>query len=133
MLRSALLALVIATSLAPASPARAAPARLAFVQDDGTLKVGGRIVRLFGIHIPPTNRVCRSFTNPVHCAARAVLALDLRVDRFVRCEPLGRNRDRSVTALCRIRDRAAPEGLRYPFSHAARAARLTPSVSARSS
>jgi endonuclease YncB( thermonuclease family) len=39
-----------------------------------------------------------------------VLAPDLRVDRFVACDPVARHRDRSVSAVCRVRDRNAPLG-----------------------
>ena len=36
----------------------------ALVQDDGTLKVSGRIVRLFGIHIPETGRFFDTRRSP---------------------------------------------------------------------
>ncbi|MDH3593809.1 MAG: hypothetical protein OEU09_23925 [Rhodospirillales bacterium] len=104
-----LLALLVAL-LAFQAPAQAEIRRLAFVQDDGTLKVGGRTVRLFGIYIPPTNRVCRTSIRPVRCASRAVLQLDLRVDRFVACDRVARHTDRSESAVCRIRVRNSPLG-----------------------
>ena len=103
-MRSILLTLVVAVGAALAAPADAAQRRLAFVQPDGTLKVGQRIVRLFGIYIPPTNRLCRTFIRPVTCASRAALALDTKVERFVRCNEVARNRDGSVTAVCHMRD-----------------------------
>ncbi len=110
-MRRLLLALLIVLGFAP-SPAAAEVRRLAFVQEDDTLKIGGRIFRLHGIYIPPTNRVCRASIRPVRCASRAVLMLDLRVDRFVRCEPVARNRDRSVDAVCWVRDKNDPLGPR---------------------
>ena len=57
----------------------------ALLQEDGSLRVRGRTVRLFGIHIPPTDRQCRTFLRPARCAPRAVLALDLQLRRFVSC------------------------------------------------
>jgi endonuclease YncB( thermonuclease family) len=39
----------------------------------------------------------------VRCATHAVLALDFKIRGFVRCRPVYRNRDRSVTALCHNR------------------------------
>jgi len=108
-MRGLLLALLVAL-FAFQSPALAELRRLAFVQDDGTLEIGGRTIRLYGIHIPPTNRICRTSIRPVRCAPRAVLQLDLRVDRFVACDPVAQHRDRSVSAVCRVRDRNAPLG-----------------------
>lgn len=76
----------------------------AFVQDDGSLRVSGRVVRLFGIHIPPTAESCRSFERPVVCAPQAALALDFKIGAdFVRCTPKAKNEDGSIIALCRVR------------------------------
>ena len=82
----------------------------AFVLSDGTLKIRQQIVRLHGIYIPPTNRICRDSIRPARCASRAVLALDFRVDRFVTCDTLFRNRDGSVNAYCSVRDSGAQLG-----------------------
>lgn len=70
--------LLVLSLIFAASPwaASADTPRLAFVQADGSLKIGQRIVRLHGIHIPPTNRICRSNLRPVRCASRAALLLD---------------------------------------------------------
>ncbi len=73
------------------------------VRADASLKVGSRVVRLYGIHVPPMGRTCRSNLRPARCASHAVLALDFKIRGFVRCKPVYRNRDRSVTALCRNR------------------------------
>lgn len=74
----------------------------AFVQDDATLKVRGKIIHLFGIHVPQTERTCRTFMRPVECSTRAALALDFKIGaRFVRCETVRKNADGSLTALCR--------------------------------
>lgn len=75
----------------------------AFVEDDGSLRVRGRSIQLFGIHIPPTGRTCRSFERPPTCGSRALLALDFKIgSRFVRCEPQQQNPDRTITAICRV-------------------------------
>ncbi len=55
-----MLSLVVFVALLAASPVLAAQKRMAFVQPDGTLKVGQRIVRLYGIYIPPGNRIIRA-------------------------------------------------------------------------
>lgn len=75
----------------------------ATVRPDATLLVGSRVVRLYGIYVPPMGRTCRSNLRPVKCGSHAVLALDFKIRGFVRCAPVYRHRDRSVTALCRNR------------------------------
>lgn len=74
----------------------------AFVQDDGTLRVSGYTIRLFGIYIPPTAQSCRTFERPVTCAPQAALALDFKIGAdFVHCIPQTHNDDGSITAVCR--------------------------------
>ncbi len=104
-----LLALFVAL-VAVQAPAQAEFRSLAFVKDDGTLAVGSRTIRLHGIYIPPTNRVCRTGIRPIRCASRALLQLDLRVDRFVACSRTARLADGSESAVCRVRDRNSPLG-----------------------
>lgn len=84
--------------------------RPALVQKDGTLKIGGRIIRLYGIYLPPTARICRSFLQPTRCAARGVLALERKIQGFVFCDPVGRYADGSLSAVCRVRSRSATYG-----------------------
>lgn len=97
-------ALAIALSIATWSWLPAASADLvsyARVRDDATLKVGGRqIVRLYGIHVPPTGRRCRTNLRPARCASRAALALDFKIQGFVSCREIHRHRDRSISAVC---------------------------------
>lgn len=73
----------------------------AFVQDDGNLRVQGREIRLYGIYIPPTEEACRFNVRPVQCGSRAALALEFRIDGFVRCTPTGRDADGTLVARCR--------------------------------
>jgi len=91
--------------LAPSPPALAAGEIHSYAQvlDDGTLRIRGQRLRLYGIHIPTTGNTCRTFLRPVRCGSRAALALDFRKgSRFVRCAPRWRNRDGSLTAVCRV-------------------------------
>ncbi len=107
---------ILAACLLPCAMLSSLPAAatefsgLAQVRDDGTLRLRGRTVHLWGIRIPPTRRDCRSFERPPTCAPRAVLALDFKVDGFVRCEEKFRNADRSVTARCVVDYSAFDEG-----------------------
>ena len=86
-------------------PAKAETRYCALVQKDGALKVGGVTVRLHGIHIPPSGRGCTNNFRPIRCGSRAVLALDRRVDRFVKCDLFGRNADGTRDGMCRVKDR----------------------------
>jgi len=82
----------------------------AFVNEDGTLRIKGKTVHLYGIYLPDTNRNCRTNQQPVFCGSRAALALEFKVKGFVRCEIIERNADRSVTGLCRVNYSKFDEG-----------------------
>lgn len=98
-LRTALLALCLS-----GAPAQADLSGYAFVQDDGTLRVKGRTIQLYGIHIPPSASSCRTFQQPPRCANRAALALDFKKGaNFVHCEPQQDNADGGLTAICRVK------------------------------
>ena len=97
------LALAVALGAEGKPAAAAAVTGYALVQQDGSLRIAGRTVRLFGIYIPPTNRQCRTFIRPVKCAPRAVLELDFQLRGFARCERVRRNADASIDAVCRIK------------------------------
>jgi endonuclease YncB( thermonuclease family) len=86
-----------------AAPAVAAELRsYAIVQDDGSLKVSGRIVRLHGVHIPQSDQFCATRVRPVECKSRAALALDQRIQSFVRCTETSAYSDGSVGAVCTV-------------------------------
>jgi endonuclease YncB( thermonuclease family) len=72
------------------------------VNPNGSLTIKGKTVHLYGIYIPETNRTCRTDQNPPTCGSRAVVALERKIDGFVRCEILARNQDRSLVGLCRV-------------------------------
>ena len=80
------------------------------VRDDGSLQVGQYDVRLHGIYIPPTERICRSWISPVRCAERAVLALDFKISGFVHCIPVSRLGDGTLDAVCYVGRTAFDEG-----------------------
>jgi len=69
----------------------------AIVRDDGSLRIQGRNLRLFGIFIPDTGRVCGK-TLPA-CGSRAAIALDALLEGrgFVRCRLMG-----AGTAICYV-------------------------------
>jgi endonuclease YncB( thermonuclease family) len=77
----------------------------AFVNDDGTLRMRGKTIRLFGIIIPETDRTCRTFTIPPKCGPRAILQLDFKIGaRFVQCHPKWRESDGTIVATCFVND-----------------------------
>lgn len=96
-----LLVMVLLASLSLAAPAAPEISSYAFVEDDGTLRVKGHDIRLFGIYIPPTGETCRFNVRPVECASRAALALEFKIQGFVHCNPIERNPDGTLTARCR--------------------------------
>ena len=97
------LVLIVGSLLAPAALASAISS-YAFVNDDATLVIRNRRIRLYGIYVPPTGRTCRTYIQPVKCASRAALALDFKIQGFVSCHPIVRHRDRSLTARCYLDD-----------------------------
>lgn len=96
-------ALAVVLTLLTQGPAHAVPAQLssyAIVQADGTLKVQGYTIHLFGIYIPPGERRCEDRIRPVRCGSRAALALRTKITGFVDCRPQGVYADGSVAAVC---------------------------------
>lgn len=78
----------------------------AIVRDDGSLLIKNRVVHLYGIYLPATNRQCRDWISPVRCDERGVLALDFFVKGFIRCVERADNADGSIQARC-WRDRSS--------------------------
>jgi endonuclease YncB( thermonuclease family) len=74
----------------------------AIVQDDGSLRVRGKTIRLFGVYMPPTERGCRSDFRPPLCGNRSVRALKLKIRGFVRCAPQADLSDGSLSAVCYV-------------------------------
>lgn len=82
----------------------------AFVNDDGTLRIKRKTIHLYGIHIPKTNNSCRTNQLPPDCGSRAALALEFKAKRFVRCEIIEQNPDRSLTGRCWVNYSRFDEG-----------------------
>jgi len=96
-------ALLLACLLCPWSAARAEISSFAFVQEDGSLRISGYVVRLYGIYIPQTEQACHTFINPPMCAPRAALALEFKIGgNFIHCAEQALNPDGSVTASCTL-------------------------------
>jgi len=72
----------------------------AFINDNGTLRINKKTVHLYGIHIPKTSENCRTSQRPPVCLQRAALALDFKINSFVRCELISENPDGSRTGQC---------------------------------
>jgi endonuclease YncB( thermonuclease family) len=104
LIKHVLAALAAALTMQPAA-AQADISSFAFVQDDGSLKVSGYLIRLYGIYIPPTDQTCYTFIRPIPCGTRASLALDFKLGGdFVHCTERAPNADGSITASCRLED-----------------------------
>lgn len=80
------------------------------INEDGTLRIKGKTIRLFGIYIPDTERTCSQNRYPRVCGSRASVALEFKIDGFVRCDLLERHDDNSYTGYCRVNASAFDEG-----------------------
>jgi endonuclease YncB( thermonuclease family) len=97
----AILAVWAAVANLPRAAAQSEISSFASVQEDGSLKMSGSLVRLFGIYIPPTDQTCSTFIRPMPCGTRASLALEFKISgAFVHCQPRATNPDGSITASC---------------------------------
>ena len=72
---------------------------LAIVQADGSLRVSGETVFLYGVYLPRLERTCTTFVRPPRCGAPSVLVLNDLVEGFVRCQVVRQGRD-AVQAVC---------------------------------
>ena len=81
-----------------AAPAVAEIESYAIVQDDASLRIRGKTIHLFGVHVPSDATQCRTVIRPARCASRAALALDFKIQSFVRCREVQENRDGSIDA-----------------------------------
>lgn len=95
--------LMLALAGAAAATARADRADIvgpATVLADGSLRIHGDIVRLYGVYIPIDGQTCQFIFNPARCGSRAALALDTHIQGFVFCQSVNVNSDGSVNAVC---------------------------------
>lgn len=82
----------------------------AIVNEDGSLRIKGKIIQLYGIHIPSTGKTCTSYRRPPLCSSRAALALDFKIDGFVRCEIKNKTDNGALIGQCRVRSSKFNEG-----------------------
>ena len=80
------------------------------VNEDGSLRISGKTIHLAGIHIPRTNKTCKTYRSPPVCGSRAAIALDFKIQGFVRCEILSENDDRSLNGICWVNSGSFSEG-----------------------
>jgi endonuclease YncB( thermonuclease family) len=105
------LAVILATSLFSSSAILAETlTSYAFVNDDGTLRIKKKTIHLYGIHIPKTSNNCRTNQHPPVCGQRAALALEFKINSFVRCEITSENPNGSLTGLCHVNYSKFEEG-----------------------
>lgn len=96
-------AAVVVALMTATAPAEADVTSYARVLDDGSLSVGGLLVRLQGISIPPTDRICGVADMPATCGPRAVLQLARKIGaEFVRCQDLGRDDEGAMLGRCTV-------------------------------
>jgi endonuclease YncB( thermonuclease family) len=86
-----LLSAMLACGLYPVATHAYEVSSYAIVNEDGTLQIKGKTVRLFGIYIPDTGRTCARNRLPPVCGSRASVALEFKIDGFVTCKLLERN------------------------------------------
>lgn len=80
------------------------------INADGSLRIKGKTIHLYGIHIPDTAKTCSRNKSPPACGSRAVVALDFKIDGFVRCEIVSTNQDGSLVGWCRVKASHFNEG-----------------------
>jgi endonuclease YncB( thermonuclease family) len=74
----------------------------AFVQDDATLRIQGKTIRLYGVYVVDNRPFCDRTFRPARCQTRAAVALASRIQGFVRCSPQVQYQDRSIGAFCSV-------------------------------
>ncbi|MEZ5566895.1 MAG: thermonuclease family protein [Halioglobus sp.] len=72
------------------------------VNEDGSLRISGKTIHLFGVHLPNLDRTCNTRKRPTYCGSRAAVALDFKINGFVRCELLDEQDDGSYTGRCYV-------------------------------
>jgi len=107
---SVLIGALLACSLYPSTSGAYEITSYAGVNEDGTLRIKGKTIRLYGIYIPDTERTCARNRVPPVCGSRASVALEFKIDGFVSCELLERNEDRTYTGICRVNHSAFDGG-----------------------
>ncbi|MFO1120324.1 MAG: hypothetical protein U1E38_09610 [Rhodospirillales bacterium] len=71
----------------------------AVVQEDGSLLIQNKLVRLYGIYIPQKGQFCSINPRPLFCGTRAAAALDFKI-RVRHLSGSGTYSDGSISAVC---------------------------------
>jgi endonuclease YncB( thermonuclease family) len=100
--------LLMGIALAQDAGAAADIVSYAIVQDDATLRVRGKTIRLYGVYVADTRPFCDSTFRPTRCQTRAAVALASRIQDFVRCVPQVTYSDRSIGAYCSVAGTGTP-------------------------
>ena len=108
--RFASLLIAAALSLGGAQASAYEISSSAQVNEDGTLRIKRKTIHLYGIHIPDLDRTCSTNSLPRFCGTRAAIALDFKINGFVRCDLLRENADRSWVGRCRVNSTAFDDG-----------------------
>ena len=102
---------MLASAMVTSAPVHAREiSSYAFVNEDGTLRIKRKTIHLYGIHIPETGQHCRTNIRPPVCGSRAALALEFKIQSFVRCEIITENDDGSLVGWCRVNASKFNEG-----------------------
>lgn len=103
MARLVLLALLLLAPHAIAAPRLIeGPAQ---VREDGTIRIHGDVIRLFGIWLPRIQRTCSTLLDPTFCAPAPVVVLYEQVRGFLLCQQVRELSDGSIEAYCGKRGR----------------------------
>lgn len=78
---------------------------LAQVLTDGSLRINGRTVSLYGVFVPDDERTCSTVIRPPRCGTRSALVLEQRAQGFVRCEIVGRAPNGTLAGFCTVQAR----------------------------
>ena len=95
-----LLTVAAVTFFLSAMPSFAEFSSYALVQDDASLVIQNKVVRLFGIYIPDHGQFCDAKFRPAFCGNRVATALNFKIQGFVTCEEMGAYDDGSISAVC---------------------------------
>ena len=95
-----LLSVLVVSLLFCARPSAAEFSSYAVLQDDASLVIQNKVVRLFGIYIPDPRQFCDTQLRPAFCGNRAATALNFKIQGFVTCQEMGTYDDGSISAVC---------------------------------
>jgi hypothetical protein len=77
----------------------------ASVEPDGSIRIFGDHIRLFGIWLPKLQRTCSTLLDPTFCAPAPVVVLYEKVRGFLLCQQVRELGDGTIEAYCGLRGR----------------------------